>query len=297
MKPALLFYGNCQAAALSVIFSADRGITEHFRVAHIPSFDDRIPDAERIGPEEIAATAMLFDQVDRAPFPYRELLKPECVRVTFPSLDFNLLWPFYCVNTFNSAPTPDQLWGAFPYGDRVVVTRVARGDEANDILRYYTSSSGQELPNLKRFAELEFARLQSRDRKCDVAMSDYVIQTFREQQLFWCVNHPNARALNELSHRLLRVAQQLCPDLAFADINETMAAMHPEGPLGFFHAPIHPAVVEHFQLHWYPADDEPVFGMRGHRVTQGDYLSQMIDESVRVRELSFASRITSPVTS
>jgi hypothetical protein len=285
MTRTLLFYGNCQAAALCVIFAADPVISGVYRVVHVPSFDDRIPNAERVGLEEIGAAAIFLDQHDRTPFPHLELLPPDCLRITFPSVDFNLLWPLDCINVFNDAPTTEFPWGHFPYGDRVVVESVKRGESADEVIGHYLESARGLLPNLDRFATLEYARLRARDEKCEVKFADFVIENFRDTNLFWCVNHPTLPALTELCHRLVAAVNERSMVPFKASIAETVAKLDPEGPLGFLHVPIHPAVVEHFGLRWYPRDEGQYYGIRGSRLTYGEYLKKMLDVAVSVRDL------------
>jgi hypothetical protein len=284
MKPTLLFYGNCQAAALRVLFAADAAIADHYNVLHVPSFDDRIPDAVGVLPEEIAAAEIFFDQYDKAPFPRHDLLPADCLKITYPSIDLNLLWPLFCVNIFNDAPTPEFLWGHFPYGDRVVVDCVKRGLSAAQARAYYAQSSHTHLPKLERFEKLEYARLRARDARCDVKLAEYVIETFRKQNLFWAVNHPSMPALAELCHRLIDAAGDRAPVLAGAEIDATIATLHPEGPLGFIHVPVHPAIADHLGLAWYPRDGGPYYGLRDNRVSYDDYFAQMIDIAVEVRD-------------
>jgi hypothetical protein len=284
VKPTLLFYGNCQAAALRVIFSADPVVTEHFRVVYVPSFDDRIPDAERADAEAIRATTIFFDQHDRAPFPQADLLSDDCARITFPSIDLNLLWPLHCVNMFNDAPTPDRLWGSFPYGDRVIVQSVESGLSAEATIGGYAAASASQLPNLDRFEKLEHARLLARDAKCDVKFADYVLGSFRQKNLFWCVNHPTMTALAELSHRLIDAAKDRSAALAGAPIDATIASLHPEGPLNFIRVPVHPAIADTFRLEWYPRDGGAHYGLRDERRSYDDYFADMAACSVRVRD-------------
>ncbi len=296
MKPTLLFYGNCQAAALSVIFSADPTIAEAYNVLHIPSFDDRIPDSVAVNDEAIAATTVFFDQHDKAPFPKGDILPADCRRVTFPSVDLFLLWPLHCVNVYNDAPTPQTLWGRFPYGDRAVVDGVMQGLSAGEVLASYETASQRALPDLDRFEKLEYARLRARDAQCEVKMSDFVVGAFRTQNLFWCVNHPSMFALRELTHRLIAAAGEQATELQRAAIDATIATLHPEGPLSDMHAPIHPAVVDHFKLEWYPRDDGPYFGLRDNRLTYQQYLREMIECSVRVRDEAALGLPTSSAT-
>ncbi len=286
MKPVILFYGNCQAGALSGIFAADPVIAEDYDVLYIPNFDDRIPDAKKVGPEEIKAAAIFFDQHDwSGTYPHEDLLSPDCLRISFPSIDWHLLWPLECGNIFNEAPTPQWPWGRFPYGDRIVVEGIERGESAHEIRGHYPESSKAKLPPLDRYAELEFARLRARDAKCDVKMAEFVIENFREQNLFWCTNHPTLPALHVLCHRLIAAVAERSAVPLRESIDDVISKLDPEGPLGNIHVPVHPAVADHFQLQWYPRDGGKHYGQRGARMTYDEYYALMIEIGVNVRDL------------
>ena len=139
--PTLLIYGNCQAGALSVLLGADSTIAQEFRVRYLPSFDDRVPGSKVLPAEDVQVAALLLEQVDPQPFPYRDLLPSHCVTLTFPAVDLNLLWPLTCPNPLNDQPTDATPWGHFPYGDRVILDCVQRGLSVDDTLDYEESSS------------------------------------------------------------------------------------------------------------------------------------------------------------
>src|SRR5450755_4622780 len=120
MRPTILFYGNCQVRALWTIFIADRTVASAFNVAYIPNYDDLLSLGE-VEPEVIASTAVLFEQFSPTCFPNEALLSSDCVRIVFPSLDLNLLWPLSSTNPFSDECSPTFPSGQFPYGDSVVV--------------------------------------------------------------------------------------------------------------------------------------------------------------------------------
>lgn len=284
LKPALIFYGNCQANALSLLFSSDTTITGAFSVHYLASFDDRIPGTSEIDPGAVASAAVLFEQFDPVRFPYHGSLPPTCVTITFPSVDFNLLWPLAGRNIYNDSPTPERLWGTFPYGDRIVIDAVKEGLAVEDLLSQYASTAVERLPNLDRFAELEWARLRARDAKCDVKMAEYVEAHFRDINLFWCINHPTLEALHELCLRLLSAATRSGVEISSATLDQSLAALPPQGPLGILRVPVHPTVAEHFRLSWVPDATAKVYGLWGEPLTYDEYFRHMAECSINVRE-------------
>jgi hypothetical protein len=289
MKPALIFYGNCQANALSLLFGSDASIAGAFSVHYLASFDDRIPGTSEIDPAAVASAAVLFEQFDPVHFPHRASLPPACVTITFPSVDFNLVWPLAGRNIFNDPPTPERLWGTFPYGDRIIVEAVKKGLALEEILSEYATTAVERLPNLDRFAELEWARLRARDAKCDVKIAEYVESHFRDINLFWCINHPTLEALRELCLRLIAAAARSGVAIPSGTLDQTLAALPPQGPLGILRVPIHPAVAEHFRLSWVPDATAKVYGLWGEPLTYDEYFRQMAECSIGVRDASPAA--------
>lgn len=285
-KPAVIFYGNCQANALSLLLASDATITDAFSVHFLASFEDRNPGTSEIDPAVVASAAVLFEQFDPVSFPHRSSLPDGCLTVTFPSVDFNLLWPMTATNVFNDPPTPERLWGTFPYGDRIIVEAVKKGLAVDDILIEYARTAVERLPNLDRFAELEWARLRARDAKCDVKMAEYVESHFRDINLFWCVNHPTLEALRELCLRLLAAAALGGVAISPATLDQTIAALPPQEPLGILRVPIHPAVAEHFRLNWVPGATAKVYGLWGEPLTYDEYFRGMAECSINVRDAS-----------
>jgi hypothetical protein len=284
VKPTLLLYGNCQADALSVIFRSDALVTATFTVAHVPSFDDRSPGRVDVAPGVIASTAVLFEQNDPNPFPHRNLLPSSCVTVIFPSIDLNLLWPMQCANEYNEPPSPEYPWGRFPYGDRVIIDCVKRGLSVRETLEYYEASFTEHLMNLDRFERHERSRLLARDEKCDVTMGSFIMDRFRSENLFWAVNHPTMRPLRELCTRLVAKVTPFSSAFADVELDKTIALLPPQGPLGDFRIPIHPHIARHLGLEWFPNPSSKEYGPRAARLTYHEYLAQMVECAVAVRD-------------
>lgn len=303
-RSTLLIYGNCQSGALAKIFRAHPDIAEIFDVRYFPSFDDHVAGSREIGPDTLAATSLYFEQIDRNTFEHRERLDPHCEIVTFPALDLNLLWPRQCRNVF-SVPEPGYPWGVFPYSDRRIVDCVQRGLCAEETLALYHKSSGLDLPDLARLSAVEHARLRARETTLSVTMSDYVLERFAQTNLFWTMQHPTLDPLFELAQRLLRTAAENCAVVRNLSLAAASENLRPDGPIGFFGVPIHPAIVDHFDLEWYRRADERNFGLRYVSPLDYDgYFRELTAYSTAVRdgrhyrrETVYASLIPSAVNS
>lgn len=234
--------------------------------------------------EETTKTCgLLCEQYDPQGFPQREVLPKECFTLKFPSVDFSLLWPFNCINAYNKPEPPAFPFGRFPYGDRAITNAIDRGMSADDILDYYMNSWEDYRVDLDRLLQLETARIQARDAKCDVKIGDFVLTRFRKERLFWTVNHPAPVLLSELIERLLHAADPVDPALQDADIESTVAAHFPNGgPLGVVNVPIHPKVAEYLQLEWY--DPNEIYRTwDGATYTYRQYFEEMIRHAFRMR--------------
>ena len=279
-KPTLLVYGNCQAGAVSAIFGADPALAEAYCVHYLPSFDDRVSGSRNLAPGVIGRTVLLLEQFDANPFPYRDQLPPHCAKIVFPSVDLNLLWPLRCANPLNDQPTDATPWGHYPEGDRIIIDCVQRGLTADETIAHYRGHAHEHLPNLNRYAEMEKARLQAREAKCDVVMSDFVFERLSSDRLFWTANHPTSVSLRELCGRLLAAAEPALPESCFVDIDRSLTMFPQEGPLGFLSVPIHPLIVEHFNLRWYGPGEGTDYGLRVAPVTYNDYFYGMASTAI-----------------
>jgi len=278
-RPTVVVYGNCQADATASIFNRDPGFSERFRAIFFPGYDHPTKKAEHIPREDLAACAVLLEQHDQVGFTQRDLLPPDVRVVKFPSLDFNLFWPFNTVNPFNSAD-PGKPIGLFPYGDRVIIGCVKKGMQADEIFDYYMSGWDEYKVDLHRLAALETARIASRDARSNVKLGALILQHFHTQRLFWTVNHPTADLLTDMTGRLLTAA---FPNQAWAQqahLRETILAyFSPLGPLGSIDVPIHPGVAAHLKLSWYDFDEKHRLS-DGRAVSYGEYFHEMIKVSV-----------------
>jgi hypothetical protein len=284
MLKTLIVYGNCQAEAVATILRKDPVTEECFRVLYLRSFDHPSDGWDELRSEDVLDCAILCEQHDPRPFPYRHLLPPGCLTVKFPAIDFNPLWPLSCPNPYNQYDPPIFPYGRFPYGDRAVIECIDKGMPPEETLDYYLTGWERYGVDLDRLLQIETARLVARDTHCDVKMSDFVLGRFREERLFWTPDHPTGALLRALTHRLLDACVPREPSLEALDLDATISyRFAPEGPLGVVSVPVHPKIAEHFDLKWYdPGERHRAFG--GATYSRTEYFDAMIRHSLDMKQ-------------
>lgn len=250
----LIVYGNCQAEAVAAMLSKYSSIAGRYHVMYLRSFEHPVEGMAELAPEAVASCAVLLEQHDPRPFPYHDRLGAECVKLKFPAVDLNVLWPFNRVNPYNEVETPEKPFGSFPYGDRIIIGKLESGMPPNEVLEYYLQRWDDYGLDLDRLLSLEDARLLARDAHCDVKLGAYVLSAFRTTRLFWTVNHPTMELLLEVCAQLLNAAFPNAPRVSGRMLGRELTPVFgPRGPLGAIDVPIHPKVAEHFGLQWYDA--------------------------------------------
>ena len=281
-RHTVLVYGNCQAEGVAQLLRALDAVTKRYTVLYVPSYD-RPGGTDAVEREDVETCEVLFHQHDPTPFPYTQWLRDDCRRVTFPSLDLNLLWPFSRPNPYNEPELPDFPHGVFPYGHGVVVSAVERGLNAQDALTSALAEpQGGHRPNLDRLLKLEAERLRQRESDCDVHIVDYVVEHFRDVRLFWATNHPSNALFAELCARLLAAGLPVEP---LPTAQNLVAALRNFGAIDLFGAisvPVDPWVADHFDLKWYDPD-ETYRLFNDEHLTLTDYYERMIAVSLAVK--------------
>ncbi len=274
---SVIIYGNCQAEAIHAVLSRNPLLSGLFRFVYMRSFRHPTEGPMELAPEDIDDCALVAEQHDPRPFPYRERLPTNCPIVSYPSVDCNMLWPFNATNVYDAPEPPLFPFGRFPYGDRILAGCIKKGMPPKQILEYYFDGWDEYKLDLDRLVQIESARLRARDAQCVVKMADYVIDNLAKQRLYWTSNHPTPDLLRELTVRLIRTCFNNNAKIeAEADIAGTIATCFGErGPLGVIGIPIHAKVAEHLKLEWYdPRERQPYYDDR--TLSHREYYSEFV---------------------
>jgi acyl carrier protein len=250
----IIVFGNCQTEMMAAELNYLPGTRERARFHHMLSFHHPTLGWAKLEDEVLASADVLWQQHDeQLAFPYADRLPESCRRISFPSLDFNLFWPFAGHDPRNTLEPPHYPFGRFPYGDMVALQVVKEGLRGEAAVRSYAELSRARLGRMSmaRLEEIEFTRLAQREAQCDVAISDFIRANFRTVPTFHTWNHPGGRPMIELMKRLL-----IASDVWDATPGALMAGeLHycsgNWNPFAHFELPIHPMVAELLRLEWY----------------------------------------------
>ena len=275
----LVLRGDAQAESLFRALSRIAAVTERYELHY---FDPRRAGYPPPPQEVFDRCGAFFEQ--HGDEPESSSLGGECVRLTFPTLSLQLLWPFTCVNAFSLADPPEYPDGRFPYGNAIVVEYLSRGLSREQINAALHSTKWEpHWPNLDDALALETGRLEALDATCDVQIGVYILEHFRERRLFNAPNLPTNGLLEVLLERLLERAFGSELAVPRGAIAAALASWGPRDLLGVTSVPIHPKVAEHFALAWYDPDERYAL-LDQSLVTYSEYYERMIDESVAVRD-------------
>lgn len=272
----LIVYGNCQAQGIVAALNRHPAVTKRFEVAYQKNFGDPNDPSGSLTPDQAQRSAIVLEQYAHdASVPLPEIPKGT-PRVTFPSADLNVLWPLWSVNPFNGPEPPRFPHGRFPYGDAVILRLVREGHDAEAALAYYLNNSGNDLPDLDRFLRLEQARLTHRDTQCDVKLGSIVLAQFREERLFWTINHPAHALIRVVVNAVFERAEALEPRLAGIRLDKAYFDAHFGAEmLGQIAVPVHPDIAERFALKWYDRNEQ--FAYYGETRTYEEYFRSLIE--------------------
>ncbi|MBF0178329.1 MAG: hypothetical protein HQL63_16020 [Magnetococcales bacterium] len=280
MKPTIIFHGNCQSLTFYVMALRDPELRENYTLALMRISDDPEPrrqfeilSSTPATADELLSNCVLFLQQKglwEMNCGYAERLPPHCRKISFPKLNLELLWPFYMLRPY---PRPFGIEeNRRGHGDRLFHNLLRQKLPPLETLARFMRMDIRQTLDLDRAYELYFDKLRSLDREVDVPVADFIEAFFRRRPLFVDPAHPFPALCYYVAARLFR-----CAGILEADLTQNW-----EGHLNFSPTfPIHPQIIEHYQLTW--VDHDTRYGFHapkpyvtniyhdGHITKEGDY--------------------------
>jgi hypothetical protein len=215
--------GNCQAMALEMMLSTNDAFTDRFEFVSFPPVheiaDAMVPQLH----EAVAGAGIVIPQ--RVDDGYRDgvglgtetlaKIAGSATVVRWPSV----YWAGYFPDLFylRDAAGRPVIDGPFDYHDRLVLRAYAAG---LGVARTCKLLEDPERPSdAPTQAAASTAELDIRGRDCDVHVTSFVASRFREELLFFTMNHPTNRLLGFVAQQITefvgipgRVNHQRIPD-------------------------------------------------------------------------------------
>lgn len=202
----VIIVGNCQAKALEMMLSTNEEFTKRFEFVSFPAVheipDEMIPELH----QAVAETDFLVCQ--RVDDGYRDGvglgtktlsgIASSAIVVRWPSV----YWAGYFPDLFYLRDAAGQpvVDGPFDYHDRSILQAYAAGLDVASTCR---SLADPDLPsNVEDWAAQATAELDIRGQDCDIQVASFIAAGFREQLLFFTMNHPTNRLLAFMAQQI-----------------------------------------------------------------------------------------------
>lgn len=202
--------GNCQASALEHVLSTSDAFNERFELVRFPPVHEFPAELIPRLHESVAEAAVVIAQ--RVDDGYRDGIGlgtdtlASIARGTFvrwPSVYWAGYFPdlFYLRNEDRS-PVLD---GPFDYHDRTILGAYAEG---LDVAAALARLADPEVPSSAvEWARTATAELALRGEDCDVDVAPFIESRFREELLFYTMNHPTNVMLAFIGERVLELLE------------------------------------------------------------------------------------------
>ena len=230
-----LIHANCQGDSLRTLLAATPAFARCFEIRKYTNYlKDPIPQQyfdscrvflyQHLGEkwDDLASDVLLAR------------LHPIACRIKIPNLLFTGYWPLW-TNT-----------SAMNYGDILLDLLVSRGYAESEVLHVYLRGRLAGKYDLTALLRENLARERQKEQGAVIALTDFIKENWRAQQLFLTPNHPD-------SALLLAIADAVLESLGLGRVPPSLrSAFTPDYP--DFELPIHPHVGAHFGLPFAGAD-------------------------------------------
>ena len=284
MMETAVVVGNCQAKGLEIQLARRSGFAERFEIVSFPAVHE-IPDGQiPTLHEAVDGAALVFLQTVDDEYrggiglgnAYLASIAGSATVVRWPSV----YWAGYVPDLFylKDSSGATVVRAPFDYHDRVVLSGFARGDSVEETC---VALADPERPS-DALAKLELttAELAVRSEGCDLGVSDLIAEKFRDELLFYTMNHPSNSLMSFLADEALDLL-----DIPSGDCSSNAGAVD---LLSSTFYPLHANHVKQLGLEFGEgicADGENPFRIRGAQFSPLEAVSRFFEYYRSHREL------------
>ncbi len=198
--------GNCQAKALEMMLVTNESFTERFEFVSFPPVHEMSEDMVPALHRAVAEAAIVIPQrIDEA---YRDGMglgteTIASIAGTAPVVRWpSVYWAGYFPDLFYARDASGRpiLDGPFDYHDRVIMRAYHEGVDPADVRSLFEDP---ERPSeAQAWAAEATAELDLRGKDCEVQVTAFISGRFREEMLFFTMNHPTNRTLAFIAQQI-----------------------------------------------------------------------------------------------
>lgn len=248
---SILFFGNCQAETLAVLYRSFVAPRTGYKAHYVPNFSELIEAKEELFREADIIVDQKMEFQARASWSH---IPNRAKIVPIPLISGGFLWPY------SGQPHPGNVslsYLAFgPFGFEIsdgYLNRLYQAKmPADKAFSQYAALDIDKMVNLDRLLELHLERQRQRDELTGFQIADYIEENFQKEQLFHTPFHMNLSLLKEFTAQFLTKVHATEDEIALMRRALTRGAHRRmfNASVYEFELPVHPAVAEHYRLQW-----------------------------------------------
>jgi hypothetical protein len=207
----IVLIGNCQATALEMMLNTNQVFRDRFEFVSFPPVHEIPEEQVPLLHSAVAQADIVIPQrIDES---YRDGIGLGTKTITeLAGTDSIVRWP----SVYWAGYSPDLFYlrdaagaaihdGPFDYHDRVILKAFAAGVDV--IGACVLLEAPHEPSNAQAWAAHATAELDIRGEDCDIEVTSFITSHFREELLFFTMNHPTNRMLAHIAQQITELLE------------------------------------------------------------------------------------------
>lgn len=258
-KKIAIIAGACQVAVISDFLMQLPCFTDEYQSFHFPTHHWK----SRWSLKSISYLKNLCDvyicmkhEEENIMYFSPEELPETCKIITVPYIPSRLYWPQMKPNwdkALNEYYIKIKGHGPFEYGDSNINRMMREGKNVEEIIQELTSDNFYSEEQVQTHIDSALRILEYTEEDCDVKVSKYIRENYKDRMLYWDMAHPDHQIIWEIILQLL--------DILRIDVSEELRRSLRDNevyvPSYDKHCtvvPVYPSVAKHMGLNWWEED-------------------------------------------
>ncbi|MFZ5645032.1 MAG: WcbI family polysaccharide biosynthesis putative acetyltransferase [Bacillota bacterium] len=245
MKKCMVF-GNCQISLITRYLLLSKTFSSYYQIIDVPPVF--LCDQKGLNRDDVKKCNLFIYQKIGDAFGKNlstdyllNCLPDTCQTISFTNTYFTGYHPEY---VHNEVHRPDPRYnplpnGKFPYGDKNIINLLKEGKSKNEIAEILWDDNFYSYEEVKANLDMTLDDLNKREEDLDVKAADFIRKNYRENRLFYTINHPTYLVTRHVAMGILR--KMGLPEWEISAIVDDPFKGH-------LHVPYYPSVIKHLQL-------------------------------------------------
>lgn len=243
MKRCIVF-GNCQKEIVTKYLLSSKTFMSCYEIINVPPV--HLCSRDGLNEDEInKCDLFIYQKVSEAYCKYLSTnyilgcLRDSCKTVSIPNTYFTGYHPQF---VHNPVFRPDPKYNGsseFPYGDINIINLLNKGKGKNEIIEILSDPYFYSEDFLKENLNKTLQNLALAETGLDVKATDFIRDNYRDEYLFYTVNHPVYPVTRHVTMAVLKKI-----GIAETEISDVIVDVF----RGHLHIPIYPSVIKNLKL-------------------------------------------------